>query len=342
MSRRRPAPALVLAACALAAALAAPALLAAPAPAQPAGRIEGVVRQGTAGAPAIDAVAVRLLVLGADGAEAARETTTRGGRFAFEVAADPALSYVVSTTHAGLPYLAPPVLLDAALPAAEVELVVHETTRERPPLTIARTLVTVVALDRANARLELVREDELVHGGDRVYLGGADGVTLRLPLPAGTVSAGVAGGEGEHRVEDGALAVAAPLRPGAAMIVTRYAVGYDRARDAHELRAAAPLPTARMEIDVPTRFAERIEPLAGSRRAGVRDEGGERVLRVAREGEARAGETAGALLRGLSGRNAANPLAGGRGALGGLALALAILGAGAALARAAGRRGAAA
>ena len=327
----------------LAACVAALALLAAPATAQPTGRIEGVVRQGTAGAPAIDAVAVRLLTLGADGAASAtRETTTRGGRFAFGVAADPALSYVVSTTHAGLAYLAPPVLLDAALPTAEVEIVVHETTREPPPLTIARTLVTVVALDRANARLELVREDELRHAGDRVYLGGADGVTLRLPLPDGAADAGGAGGEGEYRVEDGALALAAPLRPGAATLVTRYAVGYDRARDAHALRIAAPLPTARMEIDVPTRFADDIEPLAGSRRGGDRDDGGERIRRIALEGEARAGESAGVLLSGLSGRNAANPLAGGRGALAGLALAIAILGGGAALARAAGRRGAAA
>ena len=281
---------------------------------------------------------MQLIVLGGDGVRETFESTTEAGRFAFEVEPDPALSYVVRVVFEGVQYLAPPALLSPELPTAEVEVVVHATTREPPPLTIERTSVTVVTLDRANARIAFVREDEVRNPGDRVYIGGEDGVTLRLPLPDGVVAAEGVGGEA--RVEGGTLAVAEALRPGATTIVTRYVVGYDRARDAYALRVTAPLPAARMEVAVPTRFADAIRPLAGAIDAGTRDDGGERSAIVARDGAA-AGESVSVLLEGLAGRNAPNPLTGTAGAAVALALALAIIGGGAALGRLARRGGAA-
>ena len=307
---------------------------------QPEGRISGVVRVGDAGL-ATEPVTVQLIVLGEGEVQSAQETTTEAGRFAFEVEPDIELSYVVWVVYDGVQYLAPPVLLSRELPTAEVEMVVYGTTSEAPPLAIERTTVTVLGLDRADARITFVRADEVRNPSDRIFVGGEDGVTLRIPLPDSVVVA-ESGGEGDSRVEGGTLAVGTALRPGVTTVVSRYVVGYDRARDAYALRVTAPLPTEHMEVAVPTRFADDIRPLAGSVDAGTRDDGGERTTLVAHEGAAGAGESVSVLLDGLAGRNAPNPLTGRGGAAIAVALALAIIGGGAAALHLAGRRAAAA
>ena len=306
---------------------------------QPEGRITGVVLLGESG-PLPEPLTVQLIVLGGGGVESAQETTTEAGRFAFDVEANADLSYVVRAVYDGVQYLAPPVLLSPELPTAEVELVVYATTTEPPVLTVERTTVTVLRLDRANAQIVLLREDDVRNPADRVFIGDAEGVTLRIPLPDGTVIA-EAGGEGDSRVEGGVLAVGTGLRPGVTTVVSRYVVGYDRARDAYALRVTAPLPTEHMEVSVPTRFADDIRPLAGSLDAGTRDEAGERSAIVARDGAAGPGESVSVLLEGLAGRNAPNPLTGRGGAAIAVALALAVIAGGAAALHLAGRRGAA-
>ena len=236
---------------------------------QPGGRITGVVLLGGSG-PLAEPLTVQLIVLGEGGVQSAQEATTEGGRFAFDVEADADLSYVVRGLYDGVQYLTPPVLLSPELPTAEVELVVYATTTEPPALSVDRTTVTVLRLDRANAQIVFLREDEVRNPGDRVFVGDEDGVTLRIPLPDGTLVA-EAGGEGDSRVEGGTLAVGTVLRPGVTTVVSRYVVGYDRARDAYALRVTAPLPTDQMEVSVPTRFADEIRPLAGSAVVGERD-----------------------------------------------------------------------
>lgn len=323
-----------LAACALAACALAGGLASAQ---QPEGRISGVVLVGDAG-PAIEPVTVQLIVLGEGGVQSAQETTTEAGRFAFEVEPDIELSYVVRAVYDGVQYLAPPVLLSRELPTAEIEIVVYAQTTEPPQLTIERTTVTVLTLDRSNAQIVFLREDEVRNPSDRVFVGDGEGVTLRIPLPDNTVTA-EAGGEGDSRVEGGTLAVGTALRPGVTTVVSRYVVGYDRARDAYALRVTAPLPTDHMEVSVPTRFADDIRPLAGSLDAGERDEAGELSAIVTRDGAAGPGESVSVVLDGLAGRNAPNPLTGRRGAAVAAALALAIIGGGAAALHLAGRRG---
>ena len=324
----------------VACALAALALGAAAASAQqPQGRITGVVLLGGS-EPLTEPLTVQLIVLGQSGVQAAQETVTEAGRFAFDVEPDADLSYVARTVYDGVQYLAPPVLLAPELPTAEVELVVYETTTEPPALTVDRTTVTVLRLDRANAQIAFLREDDVLNPGDRVFIGGEDGVTLRIPLPDGTVVA-EAGGEGDSRVEGGTLAVATGLRPGVTTVVSRYVVGYDQARDAYALRVTAPLPTEHMEVSVPTRFADAIRPLAGSIDAGTRDEAGELSTVVAYDGAAGPGESVSVLLDGLAGRNAPNPLTGTGGAAIAVVLALAVIAGGAAALHLAGRRGAA-
>ena len=311
-----------------------------------AGRVRGLVRSGTAGGPAVDALPVQLIVLDDAGTVEALRATTAGGRFEFEVVPDVTRAYVVRLVYGGVQYLAAPALLSAELPTADVAITVYETTRERPALSIDRTAVTVLSLDRANAQLTLLREDQVRNPGDRVYLGGEeggeDGVTLRLPVPDGVIEAGGVGGEGEFRLEGGTLVTTAQLRPGVTSVVSRYVVGYDRARDAYTLRVTAPVATGQMEIAVPTRFVDDLEPLAGSAVTGTRDLEGERVEVVAREGAAGPGDSASVVLEGLAGGNTANPLTGTGGAVVAVVLALAIISGGAALLLRAGARGGAA
>ena len=192
------------------------------------GVISGRVRLGTEGAAPIESLPVQLIVLGG-GPPRTLETETQGDAFRFAVDADPLVSYVVRVVYRGVQYIAPPVLLSRELPTAEVELTVFETTRERPPLEIESTLLTVIALDRTNAQLTLLREDRVNNPGDRVYVGGEAGVTLRLPVPDGMVAAD-GSGEGSYRLEGGTLVATEPLRPGTTTVVTRYVVSYDRGR----------------------------------------------------------------------------------------------------------------
>ena len=331
----RPA-ALLLLALALGGALAS---AAPPAAAQtPDGEIRGRIVQGTAGAPTPEGIPVELIILGgASGLETAQTVSGEGGAFLFEVLADPQRTYVVRIERQGVQYLSPPLLLSRELPTTDIEITIYEATRERPDLRIESTLVTLLALDRAAAQLTIERTDEVTNPGDRIYVGDEEGVTLRLPLPDGVAAAYGAGADSGFVLEGGVLAATTALRPGATSVVTRYVVGYDRAEDAYTLRITAPFPTGRMEIEVPGRFVQDLEPLGESDRAAARAVAGERVEVIARAA-ARPGESVSVRLEGLAGRNAANPLTGRGGALIGMLLALAVTGGGALLLRAGLRR----
>ena len=310
-----------------------------PAAAQtPDGEIRGRIVQGTAGAPTPEGIPVELIILGgASGLETAQTVSGEGGAFLFEVLADPQRTYVVRIERQGVQYLSPPLLLSRELPATDVEITIYEATRERPDLRVESTLVTLLALDRAAAQFTIERIDEVENPTDRIYVGDEEGVTLRLPLPDGVQGASGAGTDSGFVLEGGVLAATMTLRPGVTSVVTRYVVGYDRAEDAYSLRITAPLPTARMEIEVPARFVQDLEPLGESDRADAREVSGERVEVIARA-DARPGESVSVRLEGLAGRNAANPLTGKGGALIGVLLALAVSGGGALLLRASLRR----
>ena len=310
-----------------------------PAAAQtPDGEIRGRIVQASANAPAPEGIPVELIILGGpEGLETAQTVSGEGGTFLFEVPADPQRTYVVRVEHQGVQYLSPPLLLSRELPTTDIELTIFEATRERPELRIESTLVTLLALDRAASQLTIERTDEVANGGDRIYVGDEEGVTLRLPLPDGVVAASGAGTDSGFALEGGVIAATIALRPGVSSVVTRYVVGYDRAEDAYTLRITAPFPTGRMEIEVPARFIQDLEPLGDSEQAAAREISGERVEVIARAA-ARPGESVSVRLEGLAGRNAANPLTGRGGALIGVLLALVVTGGGALLLRAGLRR----
>lgn len=300
------------------------------------GTISGRVRSGTEGAPLIDALVVELITLAQDGEITTQQATTRGGRFEFAAPADASLTQVLRAVYRGVQYFAPQaVTLSAELLSAEREIMVYETTSDPPRLRIDSTVLTVVALDRANAQLTLVREDMVVNPGDRTYTGDDRAITLRLPVPEAVIEADgrvvEASGlpdPGSFTLDGGRLATSAPLKPGLTLVVTRYLVGYDPVEDAYRLRVTAPLPTNRIELRVPTRFVGDMRPLDEATRLGERELEGERVLVVGREGGLRPGQGAIADLRGLAGRRAPNPLTERGGAALGSVLALLALGGG--------------
>lgn len=311
-----------------------------PASAQtPDGEIRGRIIQGSAGAPTPAGIPVQLIILsGESGLETLDTVSGERGAFRFEVPADPQRSYVVRVEHQGVQYLSPPLLLSRELPTAGAEMTIYEVTTELPELRIESTLVTLLALDRTAAELTIERVDEVLNASDRIYLGDESGVTLRLPLPDGAVGASGAGVDGGFAVEGGVLAATITLRPGATRVVTRYAVGYDRAEDAYNLRITAPLATERMEIEVPARFIQDLDPLGESEQTDAREVSGERVEVIARAG-ARPGESVSVRLEGLAGRNRENPLAGSSAAILAALLALVVTGGGALLLLRAGGRG---
>ena len=300
------------------------------------GVVSGTVRNGTAGAPlpSLPALAVQLIVVTRQGAVTSVQTTAEGGRFRFEVPADPAVTYLLRTEYQGVPYIdQAPVLLSAEASSATRELTVYEVTRDRPTQRIRSTVVMVRGIDPEQSRLHLERRDTVVTSGDRVYVGTPDGVTLRVPAPEGIRGVSAEQGlDGKAAVDGQTVTSTQPLRPGETVVVTDLVVGYDPALDTYRVRAVAPLPTERLEVWVPKRFAGTVEAGSGAARAADRDADDERWTVVERRGAAQAGESLLVTLRGLSGRNAPNALVTLPGAGVAAAVALAIVAGGVAAA----------
>jgi hypothetical protein len=295
------------------------------------GEIYGRLLQGTVGGPTVDAVTLQLITLDSHGVNEAVETVSKGTAFRFKVVPRAENTYFIRATYEDVSYMSPPILLSSELPTAELEITVFETTTVQPKLRIDSTIATVLVLDRTNAQLTIERVDEVINPSDRVYVGNRDGVTLRLPLPNGVVEATGVGPEGKFAQVGATMTVSIPLRPGIASVVTRYVVGYDRVSDTYTLRVTTPFSTQRMEIEVPIRFSDHLQPLSQSIRADKREVSGERVEVIEREGTARPGDSVSVRLEGLSGLNAENPLTSTAGAFVAVLVAIAVVSSGALL-----------
>jgi hypothetical protein len=263
---------------------------------------------GPGGEAVTEPVEVQLIALAGDGSVDSQETLTSGGRFEFAVAADGATSYVPRVVYEGVQYFGAAVRLAAGDGPAEVDVPVYRATAEAPELSIESSTMTVIALDRQDARLTIVREDVVLNPGDRTYVGGEDGVTLRLPLPDGTVEAGGLSEEGEFATSGGVITTTAPLRPGLTSVVTRYVVGYDRGDDAYTLRLTTPLPAQRLTIEVPERFVKHLHALDDSGRLPDTEFESEPLSVAGVETPVGPGGGVRARLEGLSGANEENAL----------------------------------
>jgi hypothetical protein len=274
----------------------------------PTGRISGTVTNGTAGGSVPSGLSVLVITLTGSSVSGSQEVPVVDGAYAVAVAPDPAVSYVLRLTYQDVPYFADAVQLSAAQPTADRDITIYEPTTTVPALTIQTTTVTLVAIDRAQGTLSLLREDLVRNPTDRVYVGADGGPTLRLPAPDGTSDAtGFVAGDGTQ-LQGGVVTVTTPLLPGITSVVTRYTVDYDRATDRYRLRVTAPVQADRVEARAPARFIVSMDPVGDARRAPDAQVQGEQLLVVGRDGTA-PGQGLLVDLVGRSGiRPASNPL----------------------------------
>jgi hypothetical protein len=295
---------------------------------QPQANISGAVTLATPGDTFPAGIEVQLIILEeSHDITSASHPVDTSGAFIFEVDPDPRFTYIPSLLYEAVRYLSDPIRFDDSTSSATVAFEVYSTTTEAPSLTIAETSVFAVAFERSTSTITLVREDLINRDELTVYVGGDDGVTLRIPVPDGTIDAGgLKADDPDFSFQGGTVNVSLPLRPGLNSVVTRYTVGYDAAEDMYRLRITSPLPTDHIEARVPQSFVSKFEPQSDdARRAADTEFEGEPILVVERIGSATPGNGLVVDLVGLSGAAPPHILTTTRGAVIGSLLALIVI-----------------
>ena len=297
---------------------------------QPQGTISGTITLETPGDTLPAGIELQLIILEESQAPtSAQQQADPSGAFTFQVDPDPRLNYVPFLIYEGVRYFSTPssIRFDDTTSSASIAFEVYSTTTEAPNLSIEATTVIAVALERSTSTLTLIREDLIVRDELTVYVGGDDAVTLRIPVPDGTIDAGgLEVDDPDFSFEGGTVNVSLPLRPGPNSIVTRYTVGYDAAEDMYRLRITSPLTASHIEARAPENFVSKLEPRGDdARRAADADFEGDTILVVERIGPATPGQGLVVDFVGLSGARSAHILTTTTGAVVGSILALAII-----------------
>jgi hypothetical protein len=295
---------------------------------QPQATISGTVTLATPGDTLNADIKVQLIIL-----EESQDITSSShpadtsGAFTFEVNPDPRFTYIPFLIYEAVRYLSDPIRFDDPPSSATVAFEVYSTTTEAPTLTIAETSVFAVALERSTSTITLVREDLIDRDELTVYVGGDDGVTLRIPVPDGTIDAGALEVDDPYfSFQGGTVNVSLPLRPGLNSVVTRYTVGYDAVEDMYRLRITSPLHTDHIEARVPQGFVSKFEPRGDDvRRAADTEFEGEPIFVVERIGSATPGNGLVVDLVGLSASTPPHIFTTTRGAVIGSLLALIVI-----------------
>lgn len=251
-----------LTAVAVALLLCASALAVTPASAQPAdeGVVRGTVTMASAGASLDGTVEVELIILEDSQVTGTVKVPVSNGVYEARVPTTAARAYVPRLTYQRVEYFGDPVRFTATERAATRDFAVYATTDRADVVSLLQTIVTIVGLDREQGEIGVLREDVVSVSGDRVYTGGASGVTLRLPAPEGTADATEEDGRGTFA--NGVLAVTTPIRPGeATSIITSYLVKYDPAHDRYRLRVTVPILAQSVVARVPREFARKVLPV---------------------------------------------------------------------------------
>jgi hypothetical protein len=294
--------------------------------AAPAGVISGTVRNGTAGA-ATPTLSIQLIAVQASGQITAQTQQTSNGAFRFQAPADASVRYVLRTEYAGVPYLSNvPLLISKESPTNHYDLTVWETTTTRPDLRIARTVVSLEGVDTDQHRVQLRRDDVVLNPGDRVYVGGNDHRTLRVPASDGVIAVDTEQAFDATADLDGQVVVTTqPIRPGENTVATRTLATYEPNTTEYALRVIAPLATDSMEVRGPSSLVRSVRATANATGARPVDESGEHWLVARRTGAAREGEGMVVTFTGLGGVQPENPLTSVRGAAIAVGVVLAVL-----------------
>ncbi len=233
-------------------------------------RISGTITSGTLGMAVPEGLTVQLIVLDGSALGAPIAAPVSGGTYAVEVPLAAGRVFIPRLVSEGVEYLGDPVTFAESAPLPRMatrDFRVYGVTREAPDLAIASSTMTVIGIDRERGQLGLLREDLVANPGDRVFIGDAQGVTLRLPAPTGTIEATGDNVDGKFALERGVVTTTVPIRPGKlTSIVTRYVVGYDTQADQYALRVTSPVPAEAVLVRVPTGFVGALKPQAGARR----------------------------------------------------------------------------
>ncbi len=239
--------------------------------AQATGMISGAITSGTQGVTIPDSVAVRMIALDASKVSGSIPATVSGGRYSASVPVQQGRVYIPHVTYEGVDYFGEVVTFTETVREVTRDFRVYATTRTAPALAIVSSTVTVVAIDRVQGQIGLLREDMIANPSDRVFIGDDSGVTLRIPAPTGTTEATGDESDGKFTLERGVLTATTPIRPGRLTpVVTRYVVAFDREADEYALRVTAALPTERVTVRVPVGAVASLTSETGARR--VQDE----------------------------------------------------------------------
>ncbi|MBN2555263.1 MAG: hypothetical protein JXA97_04925 [Anaerolineales bacterium] len=178
-----------------------------------AGRIEGRVRQGTAGADVPAGLEVGMV--GIEAAAVVVEqfaTIDSDGYFVFTgVEAVPDRIYGVFAAYEGIDYFSSGIELDAENLQAQVELVIYEAGASEDEVVAEQVHFLVDIND--NQQFEITQVWLLTTGGDRAYVPGGEGM-FEIGLPEHFFSLDIEPPlEGEVFDNGTSLAVRAPIRP---------------------------------------------------------------------------------------------------------------------------------
>jgi hypothetical protein len=258
----------------------------------------------SAGASLEGAVEVELIALEGSQVAGSVKAPVTGGTYEVRVPATAARTYVPRLRYQRVDYFSDPVRFTGETREATRNFAVYAATDRADVLRLLQTIVTVVALDRERGEMGVLREDVVAVTGDRVYTGGASGVTLRLPAPEGTVEASEEDGAGT--LANGVLSVKTPVRPGEpSSIITSYLVKYDPAVDRYRLRVTVPVPAESVVARVPREFVRAVRPVAPAEQADdqvVQDEARTVLYVVRTPGRTEAGQSLVMDIDGVGGR----------------------------------------
>lgn len=256
----RYAPVMAAALLALTGAFAGPSHVVAQAPASEA-VVRGRVTMGSSGAGLEGAVEVELIILEGSEASGSVKTPVTNGAYELRVPAAVSRTYVPRVNYLNVNYFAEPVRFTGNEREFARDFTVYATTDRPNALRLLQTIVTVIGIDPKEGHIGLLREDVLGLAGDRVYVGGAGGVTFRIPAPTGTTEASEEDGNGT--LANGVLSVTTPIRPGSAasIITSTYLVKYDPAVDRYRLRVTVPVPAESIVARVPRDYVRSVRPV---------------------------------------------------------------------------------
>ncbi|TAK78103.1 MAG: hypothetical protein EPO16_04240 [Dehalococcoidia bacterium] len=295
--------------------------------------VRGRVTMGSSGARLEGAVEVELIILEGSEASGSVKTPVTNGAYEVRIPAAVSRTYVPRVNYLNVNYFADPIRFTGPEREFTRDITVYATTDRPNALRLIQTIVTVIGIDPKQGHIGLLREDVLGLAGDRVYIGGTGGVTLRLPAPTGTEEASEEDGNGT--LANGVLSVTTPIRPGSAasIITSTYLVKYDPAIDRYRLRVTVPVPAESVVARVPRDYVRAVRPVVPATKGDeqVLEDEDHTVLTVVQRARVDAGQSLLVDIDGVAGELQHHPLTEQPGASIAAATVLAIVGAAGAL-----------